>query len=60
MGVGAAAAVAALVFAAALTTTPAAAQQVTPFQGRNTPLPGNTEVFVSAICDRLIGESQGA
>ncbi|PRW32523.1 alpha beta- isoform C [Chlorella sorokiniana] len=33
---------------------PAAAQQLTPLQGRNTPLPGVTDVYVSAVVDHLV------
>ncbi|KAI7836521.1 hypothetical protein COHA_009622 [Chlorella ohadii] len=33
---------------------PAAAQQLTPFQGRNAPLPGVTDVYVSAVVDHLV------
>lgn len=31
------------------------AQQLTPFQGRNAPLNGTTDVYVSAVVDHLVG-----
>ena len=44
-----------LVVAAAL-APPAAAQQLTPFQGRNRPQPGSTDVYVNVLVDRLLCE----
>lgn len=43
---------AALVLAAA--PRGAAGQQLTPFQGRNAPLNGTTDVYVSAVVDHLV------
>ena len=48
----------ALALVAAALAPLAAAQQITPFQGRHEPLPGNTTVFVTAIIDRMISGCQ--